>query len=154
MGLPTNLKFLKNVLDDPVFFKGDYDTGFIGKYSDSLIKRVKEVAAFDVASAIAARLAIDFSKIQLPKELVSFRNGRHLSNNLKITSNASFFEAPISSNVQVQIQSADKAVFMLAGKKHEVSFKLASPNTLMITFSGRSVAREFYIEGETVYLFD
>lgn len=29
VGLPTNLKFLKNVFNNEVFNKGDYDTSFI-----------------------------------------------------------------------------------------------------------------------------
>jgi acetyl/propionyl-CoA carboxylase alpha subunit len=29
VGLPTNLKFLKNVFDNQIFEKGDYDTSFI-----------------------------------------------------------------------------------------------------------------------------
>lgn len=31
VGLPTNLKFLKRVINEPVFNKGDYDTGYIEK---------------------------------------------------------------------------------------------------------------------------
>ena len=41
VGLPTNLKFLKNVLKNEVFHKGDYDTGFIDKNIDHLLHRVK-----------------------------------------------------------------------------------------------------------------
>lgn len=29
VGLPTNLKFLKNVFNNEIFNKGDYDTSFI-----------------------------------------------------------------------------------------------------------------------------
>lgn len=42
----------------------------------------------------------------------------------------------------------------MEGKKHEVTFKQTSPNTLLITYDGRTVSREFYIQGETVYIFD
>lgn len=106
VGLPTNLKFLKNVFDDPVFHQGDYDTSYIAKNSDNLIKRVNKVAPFDLSSAVAAKLALDFSKVKLPKELISFRNGRYVSSNVKITATATFFEAPITSNLQVQIISS------------------------------------------------
>ncbi len=67
VGLITNIKFLKNVLAHPAFFRGDYDTGFIQKYSAELLKPTTEVPNFDLASAIAAKLAVSFSKLNLPK---------------------------------------------------------------------------------------
>lgn len=118
VGLPTNLKFLKNVLNNDVFHKGDYDTGFIDKNTDALLNRVTEVAPYDLASAVAAKLATSFAQINLPKELVSFRNGRYLSSPTTIKASATFFKSDITSNFRVEVMNANKARVIVNGKKH------------------------------------
>jgi hypothetical protein len=50
-----------------------------------------------LASAVAAKLAVSFSKIKLPKELIGFRNGRSLSNTMTVKASATFFEKDIIS---------------------------------------------------------
>ena len=39
VGLPNNLKFLKRVISDPIFAKGDYDTSYIPEIINSLLKK-------------------------------------------------------------------------------------------------------------------
>lgn len=39
VGLPNNLKFLKRVISDPIFAKGDYDTSYIPENINSLLKK-------------------------------------------------------------------------------------------------------------------
>lgn len=39
VGLPNNLKFLKRVIDEPIFQKGDYDTSYIPENIDKLLKK-------------------------------------------------------------------------------------------------------------------
>jgi hypothetical protein len=54
------------------------------------------VSPYDLASAVAAKLTVSFSKIKLPKELIGFRNGRSLSN-MTVKASATFFEKDIIS---------------------------------------------------------
>lgn len=67
VGFPTNLKFLKNVFNNPVFIHGDYDTSFIEKNIDDLIPLTKTVDPFDIASAVAAKLATSYKSLKIPK---------------------------------------------------------------------------------------
>lgn len=155
VGLPTNLKFLKNVLSNEVFHKGDYDTGFIDKNTIKLLHRVHEVSTYDLASAVAAKLATDFSKLRLPKELIGFRNGRSLSSPTTVKASATFFQKDIiTSNFRVEVVDANKARLILAGKKHEVLFELLDKNKVSVTCNGHTSVREFYTSGDNVYLFD
>lgn len=39
VGLPNNLKFLKRVISDPIFAKGDYDTSYIPENINNLLKK-------------------------------------------------------------------------------------------------------------------
>lgn len=67
VGLPTNLKFLKNVFNNDVFIKGDYDTSFIERNINDLIPLTKKVDNFDIASALAAKLCTSTSNLKIPK---------------------------------------------------------------------------------------
>ena len=44
IGLPTNIKFLKRVLLNPIFQSGDIDTGFIEQNEATLIKGSKALS--------------------------------------------------------------------------------------------------------------
>ena len=41
VGLRNNLKFLKRVFANPIFQEGEYDTSFIEKNIDTLVKKDK-----------------------------------------------------------------------------------------------------------------
>ena len=66
VGLPTNLKFLKRVINEPVFNEGDYDTGYIEKEIDVLLKKEEEVDSFSLISATIARNYHHNHNISLP----------------------------------------------------------------------------------------
>lgn len=55
VGLPNNLKFLKRVISDPVFKKGDYDTSYIPENINNLLKKEKGSDPFSLVSAAIAR---------------------------------------------------------------------------------------------------
>jgi acetyl/propionyl-CoA carboxylase alpha subunit len=55
VGLPTNLKFLKRVINEPVFNQGDYDTGYIDQNMATLLQKTSSVDSFSLLSAIIAR---------------------------------------------------------------------------------------------------
>jgi acetyl/propionyl-CoA carboxylase alpha subunit len=67
VGLPTNLKFLKNVFDNQIFDKGDYDTSFIEKNINDLIPLTKTVDPYDLVSALAIKTSISSSNLNIPK---------------------------------------------------------------------------------------
>jgi 3-methylcrotonyl-CoA carboxylase alpha subunit len=74
VGLNNNLKFLKRVISDDVFRKGEYDTGFIEQNIASLLKKQQKIDSFEVISAAIAR-NFHFSKtVQLPQDLLNYRN--------------------------------------------------------------------------------
>ena len=74
VGLPTNLKFLKRVINEPVFNKGDYDTGYIEKQMDILLKKDHSIDAFELISAVIAKSYHHNTNVQIPSELLNFRN--------------------------------------------------------------------------------
>jgi 3-methylcrotonyl-CoA carboxylase alpha subunit len=57
LGLPNNVKFLRNILKQPHFIKWDFDTNFIAKYKEELINVPEEVKAQDVLITVMARIA-------------------------------------------------------------------------------------------------
>jgi acetyl/propionyl-CoA carboxylase alpha subunit len=61
------LKFLKNVFNNQIFSKGDYDTSFIEKNLKDLIPLTKAVDSFDLVSALAIKTAISSVNLNIPK---------------------------------------------------------------------------------------
>jgi acetyl/propionyl-CoA carboxylase alpha subunit len=41
LGLPTNIKFLKRVLENPTFAGGEFDTSFIEQHEEALLGSLK-----------------------------------------------------------------------------------------------------------------
>lgn len=73
VGLRNNLKFLKRVFENNIFQGGEYDTSFIEKNIDTLVKKDK-VTNFDKIAAIICRNHSKCQAIPLPSELFNFRN--------------------------------------------------------------------------------
>lgn len=65
--MPNNLKFLKRVINDPIFAKGDYDTSYIPQNIDNLLKKDILSDPFDIVSAVIARYHNQSSTSSLPK---------------------------------------------------------------------------------------
>jgi acetyl/propionyl-CoA carboxylase alpha subunit len=74
VGLNNNLKFLKRVFNNSIFHEGNYDTGFIEQNIDSLLNKDKEIDIFDLVSAVVVRSVTNGHNINLPNELVDFKN--------------------------------------------------------------------------------
>ena len=154
VGLPTNLKFLKNVFTNPVFIQGDYDTSFIEKNIEDLVPRTREVDVFDVVSAIAVKAASSHKSLKIPAELIGFRNGSANRIDYKVRTTASFFEKEIETTVISEGGTSNSIIVSIDGKKLPVTFELTSPTTVLVSYGGLTTSREFHLEGEKVYLFD
>lgn len=74
VGLPNNLKFLKRVINDPIFAKGEYDTSYIPVNIQTLLKKDSATDHFSIASAVIARYHQGASQVNLPSPLLNFRN--------------------------------------------------------------------------------
>lgn len=74
VGFNNNLRFLKRVFDNAVFQQGDYDTGFIEQNINTLLAKSGEVDTFDLVTAVVARSVDHARKINLPNDLINFRN--------------------------------------------------------------------------------
>ena len=87
VGLPTNLKFLKRVIDEPVFNEGNYDTGYIEKEIKTLLKKEEKVDDFALISSVLARNHYHNKNVSLPNELINFRNvkGRTYKHKISIS---------------------------------------------------------------------
>ncbi|CAK83317.1 unnamed protein product (macronuclear) [Paramecium tetraurelia] len=81
-GLPNNISFLKTVLQHPEYVNQQYDTSFIGKNQDTLLKLKDHYNPIDIALAIAGRHFLN--SVQLPKSLLNFRNGAQIHNKLSL----------------------------------------------------------------------
>jgi acetyl/propionyl-CoA carboxylase alpha subunit len=66
VGLPNNLKFLKRVIEDPKFIKGEYDTSYIPENIDKLLKKEVPKDPFDLVSAVIARYHNHSTQTRLP----------------------------------------------------------------------------------------
>ena len=67
VGLPNNLKFLKRVINDSIFIKGEYDTSFIPQNINNLLKKDSLSDPFDIVSAVISRYHHQSKKSALPK---------------------------------------------------------------------------------------
>lgn len=99
VGLPTNLKFLKRVINEPVFNQGDYDTGYIDQHMGTLLKKVSSMDHFSLLSAVIARSHHHNSQISLPSELFNFRNVKSRVKHHKL----SIFDTSIEKEMKVDI---------------------------------------------------
>ncbi|CAD8047112.1 unnamed protein product [Paramecium primaurelia] len=81
-GLPNNISFLKTVLQHPEYINQQYDTSFITKNQDNLLKLKDNYNPIDIALAIAGRNFLN--SVQLPKSLLNFRNGAQVNNKLTL----------------------------------------------------------------------
>ena len=91
VGLKNNLKFLKRIFEDSTFRGGEYDTGFIENNVDTLIKKDK-VTVFDKIAAVVCRNHHKCKDVQLPAELLSFRNVKGKKDHLIISIEETSFE--------------------------------------------------------------
>jgi len=74
VGLPNNLKFLKRVIEDPKFEKGEFDTSYIPENITQLLKKDIPKDPFELVSAVIARYNKLSNQVSLPSELLNFRN--------------------------------------------------------------------------------
>lgn len=58
LGLPTNIGFLRNILEVDEFKSGIYDTSFIEKNEGMLLKKQNEVDNEDLICAIIAKFSM------------------------------------------------------------------------------------------------
>ena len=56
LGLPTNISFLRRVIDNDVFAHGEYDTNFIKENEKVLLKKSKMTDYEDLAASVIAKL--------------------------------------------------------------------------------------------------
>lgn len=84
VGLKNNLKFLKRVFENPIFHEGDYDTSFIEKNIDTLIRKDK-VTSFDKIAAVICRNHNKCKTVPLPTELFNFRNVKGKKEHISIS---------------------------------------------------------------------
>lgn len=81
LGLPTNIPFLKRVLNEPEFSKGDYDTNFIVENEHNLLKKTS-IEYSDLAKGVLGKLVQHALKI--PKELFNFRTNYNLKEKYQV----------------------------------------------------------------------
>ena len=81
------MKFLKRVIDESVFNEGDYDTGYIEKGMNTLLKKDTKMDDFSLISSILARSHHHNNSVLLPGELINFRNvkGRTYKHKISIS---------------------------------------------------------------------
>ena len=75
--MPNNLKFLKRIMADDIFKKGEYDTGYIPQNIDSLLKKDDANDPFNITCSVIARNHTLSKANPLPGELFNFRNVRN-----------------------------------------------------------------------------
>lgn len=118
VGLNNNLKFLKRVFDNSVFQKGDYDTGFIEQNIDSLLKKDSQVDPYDLVTAIIARSVHNGSKLNLPADLVDYKNVRGQALIQRISVSETSLAKELKWDVEVERKDLNRGSVVIDGKSY------------------------------------
>jgi acetyl/propionyl-CoA carboxylase alpha subunit len=121
VGLKNNLKFLKRVFENDIFRGGEYDTSFIEKNVDTLIKKDK-VSNFDKIAAVVCRNHNKCKEIALPAELLNFRNVKGKKEHFTISIDETSFEKVSHENITLEFGARNQGVVHCEGKKHDFSY--------------------------------
>lgn len=118
VGLNNNLKFLKRVFDNSVFQKGDYDTGFIEQNIDSLLKKDSQVDPYDLVTAIIARSVHNGAKLNLPADLVDYKNVRGQALIQRISVSETSLAKELKWEVEVERKDLNRGSVVVDGKSY------------------------------------
>lgn len=121
VGLKNNLKFLKRVFENDIFRGGEYDTSFIEKNVDTLIKKDK-ASNFDKIAAVVCRNHNKCKEIPLPAELLNFRNVKGKKEHFTISIDETSFEKVSHEKITLELGARNQGVVHCEGKKHEFSY--------------------------------
>ncbi len=121
MGLRNNLKFLKRVAKEKVFQQGDYDTSYIEQYSGELLKKQNKISNFDVISSVLILVNSENKKINLPAELIGYKNVPGQKHTHKVEINETFIEETLQYTVVLQASSHSAGTATLNGETFEYS---------------------------------
>jgi acetyl/propionyl-CoA carboxylase alpha subunit len=118
VGLNNNLKFLKRVFENSVFHGGDYDTGFIEQNIDVLLHKDAEVDTYDLVTAVVARSVANGVKLNLPGELVDYKNvrGQKLFQRISVTETS--LSKEMKWEVEVERKNLTKGFVVVADKTY------------------------------------
>ena len=77
---------------DPIFQKGEYDTGYIPQNIDTLLQKEDPSDPFNIVSSIIARQHSLSSSNPLPADLFNFRNVRNTTHRHTISVKETFIQ--------------------------------------------------------------
>ncbi|CAD8135164.1 unnamed protein product [Paramecium octaurelia] len=152
-GLPNNISFLKTVLQHPEYVNQQYDTSFIAKNQDTLLKLKDHYNPIDIALAIAGRHFLN--SVNLPKSLLNFRNGAQIQNKLSLhVQSASYAhqkEIKITHNINGNTHELE-----IKGQKIVVNkvTKSQEHNNLLIFETNKGIFIRTIRNGQNLLIFD
>lgn len=123
VGLPNNLKFLKRVIEDPKFAKGEFDTSYIPENISTLLKKDVPKDHFELVSAVIARYINHSSQIKLPGDLINFRNVTTKQNH-QITVEETFVEGKQEFNLAVQFVNANSGTVTIGKESYDFHYEM------------------------------
>ncbi|KRX09024.1 Single hybrid motif [Pseudocohnilembus persalinus] len=164
-GLPNNLNFLKQVADNQEFQDFTYDTGFIAKYGDTLIKQQEKFDNNDILGAVIGKIVSNESQINLPSQLLNFRSGSNLEIVHRLNIHAKHVKEDQELFVKVINQTNGQRKVIISksnkfedssiiGQFENVSYKQINENQVQINTASSVLQREFQVNDEQVSIFD
>ena len=106
------------MFDNAVFQQGDYDTGFIEQNIDTLLHKSGEVDTFDLVTAVVARSVDHARKINLPNDLINFRNVKNQKVLQKVSVHDTSLSKDLHWSIQVEKLGAHRGVVTINGKAY------------------------------------
>lgn len=133
VGLPNNLRFLKRVIGEPIFQKGDYDTSYIDQNKEVLLKKDDSVEEFELLAATVVKIFTRGEGVNLPGELLNFRNVRNQSHKLHVSVNETHIKENMKYQLDYTARDGNSGVITLDGKAHSYSLIQKVKGVLDIT---------------------
>lgn len=141
-------------MNDPIFQKGEYDTGFIPQNIDTLLQKETPNDPYNIVCSIVARNHSLTSASPLPNELFNFRNIHNTSFKHTITVNETFIEGEHKFEASVRLNNKFQGVATLNGQTYEFTYKEIGQNQLQVIVNGQVRKVEYFTKGTTVHLFN
>jgi len=145
VGFNNNLRFLKRVFDNAVFQQGDYDTGFIEQNINTLLHKSVEVDTFDLVTAVVARSVDHARKINLPKDLINFRNVKNQKELQKVTVHDTSLSKDLHWDIEVEKLGAHRGVVTINGKAYNYQIQSSNQNQLTLVVNGQIRHQEYFV---------
>jgi len=110
-----------------------------------LLHKSAEVDTFDLVTAVVARSVDHARKINLPKDLINFRNVKNQKELQKVTVHDTSLSKDLHWNIEVEKLGAHRGVVTINGKAYNYQIQSSNQNQLTLVVNGQIRHQEYFV---------